>query len=124
MIKLMAILKFNEETFTHGIAPISYSWNISNPSVIQLNLPHAKSEVSTALVLSNKKIRDNEHNNNNAVFSSNFNSSTVYSTGVRPGEAQVSVQLAIEYPSEYKGSKNWFSKTITLRINDKLKVDI
>jgi hypothetical protein len=29
----------------------------------------------------NKKIRDNENNNNNAVFMSHFNSSTIYSTG-------------------------------------------
>lgn len=34
MIKLVAILKFHEETFTHGIAPISYSWNASSPSTL------------------------------------------------------------------------------------------
>jgi len=122
MIKLVAILKFEEETFTHGIAPISYSWNVSSPSTLQLNLPRAPE--STALVLANKKIRDNEQNNNNAVFTSHFNSSTVYSTGLRPGEAQVSVQLALEYPDQYRGARNWFAKTVTLRVRDKLKVDI
>ena len=39
MIKMIAILKHNEETFTHGVAPISYSWNISNPNVLHLSLP-------------------------------------------------------------------------------------
>ena len=43
MIKMIAILKYNEETFTHGIAPISFNWNISNSNVLQLNLPQ-KSE--------------------------------------------------------------------------------
>ena len=39
-IKLIAILKYNEETITHGSAPISYSWNISNQNVLSLNTPH------------------------------------------------------------------------------------
>jgi hypothetical protein len=40
MIKMFAILKHNEETFTHGIAPISYNWNSSNQNVLALNLPN------------------------------------------------------------------------------------
>lgn len=35
---MFAILKFNDETFSHGIAPISYSWNTSNQNVLTLNL--------------------------------------------------------------------------------------
>lgn len=129
MIKLIAILKYNEETFTHGIAPISYSWNISNPSILHLNLPHKANvtqvaHASTALVLSNKNIRDNEHNNNNAVFISHFNSSTIYTTGGKPGEAFVTLSLAIEYPDQYKSERNWFSKTVILRIKDMLSVGI
>jgi len=38
MIKMFAILRHNEETFSHGIAPISYSWNSSNQNVLSLNL--------------------------------------------------------------------------------------
>jgi len=32
--------------------------------------------------------------------------------------------LAIEYPDLYRTSKNWFTKSITLRVKEKLKVDI
>ena len=42
MIKMIGILKFNEETFTHGVAAVSYNWNISNPHVLKLNLPAGK----------------------------------------------------------------------------------
>lgn len=34
MIKLIGVLKYKDEQFTHGIAPISYSWNVSNPNVL------------------------------------------------------------------------------------------
>lgn len=34
MIKLIGILKYNDETFTHGLAPLSYAWNVSNPNVL------------------------------------------------------------------------------------------
>jgi hypothetical protein len=55
---------------------------------------------------------------------SHFNSSTIYTTGGKSGEVLVSVLLAIEYPEQYKSVKNWFSKSITLRVKEKLKVDI
>lgn len=133
---MFAILKHNEETFTHGIAPISYSWNSSNQNVLALNLPNKIGGESSSnalattvarhslVVFSNKKIRDNENNNNNAVFLSHFNSSTIYTTGGKSGEVLISVLLAIEYPDQYKSAKNWFSKSITLRVKEKLKVDI
>lgn len=120
---MIAVLKHNEEQFTQGIAPISFNWNVSNQNVLQLYLPH-KMEGALKLVIANKKIRDNEANNDNAVFLSLFNSSTVYTTGGKPGEAFVSLQLAIEYPEQYKYEKNWFSRTITVRVRDKLKIDI
>jgi len=104
MIKMFAILKHNDETFTHGIAPISYNWNSTNQNVLALNLPNklgGGESTSNALatmvarnalvVFQNKKIRDNESNNNNAVFLSHFNSSTVYTTGGKSGEALVTV---------------------------------
>ncbi len=40
MIKMFAILKHNDEAFTHGIAPISYNWNSTNQNVLALNLPN------------------------------------------------------------------------------------
>lgn len=73
----------------------------------------------------NKKIRDNAANNNNAVFLTNFNSTTIYTTGGKQqGEAIVSVTLAIEYPDAYKTTKNWFTKSVIVRVKDKLKVEI
>lgn len=38
-IKVQAVLKFNEEYFNHGIAPISYNWNCTNPRAVNLELP-------------------------------------------------------------------------------------
>lgn len=43
------------------------------------------------VVFQNKKIRDNEKNNNNAVFMTHFNSSTIYTTGGKQGEVLVNV---------------------------------
>jgi hypothetical protein len=68
MIKMFAVLKFNEETFTNGIAPISYSWNSSNHNILAVTYPSISSvqneAPSTALatniqVYLNKKIRNN-----------------------------------------------------------------
>jgi len=67
MIKLIGILKYQQETFTHGIAPISYSWNCSNPNILSLSFP-SKTDIkqsnvlTTSLIMASKKIRDNEHN--------------------------------------------------------------
>ena len=103
MIKIFAILKHSDETFSHGIAPISYSWNSSNQNVLSLNLVTKVSGEpsmnalatsvgrSALVVFQNKKIRDNENNNNNAVFMSHFNSSTIYTTGGKSGEVLVNV---------------------------------
>ena len=58
--------------------------------------------------MASKKIRDNEHNNDNSVFFTAFNSSSMYSLGIKQGEAMVSLQLAIEYPDKYRHEKNIF----------------
>jgi hypothetical protein len=73
--------------------------------------------------MASKKIRDNE-SNTNVVFLSQFNSSTIYSTGNKQGEALVYLQLAIEYPDKYKYDKNWFSTRIMIRVKDKLTVEV
>ena len=64
MIKLIGVLKYHQETFTHGIAPISYQWNCSNPNILSLNFPSKQdikqSNVFTStLIMASKKIRDN-----------------------------------------------------------------
>jgi len=37
LLKQLAVLKYNNETFTHGIAPVSFSWNCSNPDILEPN---------------------------------------------------------------------------------------
>lgn len=37
LFKQTVVLKFHDETFSHGIAPVSYHWTSSNENVI---LPH------------------------------------------------------------------------------------
>jgi hypothetical protein len=49
-IKVQAVLKFNEEYFNHGIAPISYNWNCTNPRAVNLELP-SKQELASQLGL-------------------------------------------------------------------------
>jgi len=51
MIKMFAILKHNDETFTHGIAPTSYNWNSSNQNILALNLPNKLGAESTSNAL-------------------------------------------------------------------------
>ena len=83
MIKLIAVLKYNNELFTHGIAPISYSWNCSNPTILQLSLPAKSNEASlaTSLIMASKNIRNNEIGDSSATFLTTFNSSTIYTVG-------------------------------------------
>lgn len=40
LVKLNAVLKYNNEYFTHGVAPISYTWESNNGRVLQLELPN------------------------------------------------------------------------------------
>jgi hypothetical protein len=126
---MIGILKYYQETFTHGVAPISYNWNCSNPNILSLNFP-SKSDIkqssalTTTLIMASKKIRDNEQNTNDAVFLTSFNSSTIYSVGGKQGEALVSLQLAIEYPAKYRYDRNWFTTKIIVRVNEKLTVDV
>ena len=54
MIKMFAILKYKDETFTHGIAPISYSWNSSNQNVLSLNLPQKSGEMNALATMASR----------------------------------------------------------------------
>lgn len=128
MIKLNGILKYHQETFTHGIAPISYSWNCSNPNILGLQLP-SKGESQSMLMgssvfMASRKIRDNHENKNDAVFFSNFNSSTVYGLASKQGEAMVSLLLAIEYPDKYRNDQNYFTTRVMLKVNEMLAIEV
>jgi len=62
MIKMNGILKYHGETFTHGVAPISYSWNCSNPNIVNIQLPikdGVQQIYGSNIVMASKKIRDN-----------------------------------------------------------------
>jgi hypothetical protein len=73
------VLKYDTEYFNHGIAPISYAWNCSSSRVLTLELPHDVSR--------QRKLRNNLKNDENAQFTTTFNSSTVYATGSKEGDA-------------------------------------
>jgi hypothetical protein len=55
-----------------------------------------------------KVIRNNAENNNAAVFTTSFNSSSIHAKALKAGEAIINVRFAIEYPQLYKNSPNWF----------------
>ena len=123
----MAVLKYGEELFHHGIAPISYSWNCTEGRVLALDIP-TKQELANNLVMTSRYIRNNEKNNDKIEFFTSFNSSSLYATGEQEGETLVSVHhvifshsslympfsvlLAIEYPQKYqkkyRKEQNWF----------------
>ncbi len=74
--------------------------------------------------MSSKKIRDGFTSNDNAVFLTQFNSSSVYALGVKQGEAQVSLLIAIEYPDKYRSEKNWLTTSIIVRVTEQLSVGV
>lgn len=59
LVKLNAVLKFNSEYFTHGIAPISYSWTSNDGRVLSLDLPVDSSQKS-------RRVRNNQRNDDDA----------------------------------------------------------
>ena len=66
MVKLIGILKFQNETFTHGVAPISYGWNCSSPALVEVQMPNKDGVqiIGANIVMSSKKLRDNSLNKN------------------------------------------------------------
>ena len=130
LIKLGVVLKYNNEYFHHGIAPISYNWNCNPERVLQLDIPTKQDLASTHgmapnnLVMTSKYVRNNLENNDKASFFSSFNSSSIYANAAKDGDAQVNILIAIEYPDEYRHDKNWFSMSATLRIVQKLVINV
>jgi hypothetical protein len=133
LLKQLAVLKYNNETFTHGIAPVSFSWNCSNPDILEPNpslleplqyqrnskaTDHPEQQGSSRYSghqTSTKTIRDNLKNNA-AVFSSAFNSSGIHARALRAGEATLQVTMAIEYPNVYRRDQNWFQTSALLKV--------
>ena len=119
----MAVLKFGEELFHHGIAPISYSWNCTEGRVLALDIP-TKKELANNLIMTSRYIRDNQKNNDKTEFFTSFNSSSIYATGEHEGETLVSVLLAIEYPEKYRSEQNWYKSSVTVKVTDRLTISV
>ena len=61
ILKQMVQLKHGEETFSFGIAPISFNWNASSQSILKTYLPRDTSSQSAMAKVgaSSLMIRDN-----------------------------------------------------------------
>jgi hypothetical protein len=70
----------------------------------------------------NRRLRNNVKNDDTALFTSTFNSSSVYATAGKEGDAKVSVLVAIDYPQEYKSKQNWFVGSATVKVTEQLKI--
>ena len=85
VIKMIAVLKHNDEFFHHGIAPVSYTWTVSETRVLDLDLP-TKQElaqvhgIGSNLAQTSRYVRDNEANREINFFTA-FNSSSIYASG-------------------------------------------
>jgi len=126
IIKLNGVLKFGEEYFNHGVAPISYNWNSTAQNVLLVQIPNRSdlpSGSSTGVLHQTKKIRDATRGGI-YTFHTALNSSSVYSQANGVGESEVQLDLAIEYPVTYYYEKNWFSTRITVRTTQELTVNV
>lgn len=72
--------------------------------------------MDSQFTMAQKAIRDGLRNDNNRFFFSAFNSSSIYATATHDGDAQLNVQLAIEYPELYRKEKNWFDTVATIKV--------
>jgi hypothetical protein len=122
LIKLNAVLKYQNEYFNHGIAPISYSWETNNGRVLEIQLPQDGS--NSGVTQKSRKIRHNEKNMDEVFFATDFNSSSVYSIAGREGNAQIRVDLAVEYPQNYRTEKNWFQTHSTIKVAQQLEINV
>lgn len=132
LLKQIAVLKYGQETFSHGIAPLSFSWNCSDRSILKPYLPQdhfEEHQVSghdrSAFINQNSiTLRNNKRGDDQAKFSTQFNSSSIYSKAQRPGEAQLSVRMAIQYPAKYSNQPNWFETSTIIKVEDKLSISV
>jgi len=49
MLKQLAVLKHHNETFSHGVAPISWDWNCSHPGILRPHVPSDSDSSSSQL---------------------------------------------------------------------------
>lgn len=120
MFKQLAVLKYDNETFTHGVAPISWDWNCSHPSILRPNF------TSTENIhhVQSRQIRDNSRNDNSALFTTQFNSSSIHANALKAGEAILRVRMAIEYPQKYGKEQNWFKTDAIVKVQDRLSINV
>lgn len=81
LVKMNAVLKHGPEYFNHGIAPLSYSWNVTSTRTLNLELPLDAQK--------NRRLRNNLKNDDNVMFATSFNSSSVYATAGKEGDTVV-----------------------------------
>jgi len=101
--KAFAVLKYGEETFNFGIAPISYSWTTNSSATLHLEQPShsdlAKTPVrADDLILTSRYVAGLDRR----LFHSSYNSSSVTVAATREGAGTVMVQAAIEYPEVHR----------------------
>lgn len=107
LLKQIVVLKYQNEVFSHGIAPISYDWSSNNEEILR-PYPSIKKNEDMHPHSYTKVIRDNWNRNENAKFVTQFNSSSIYVKAENQGEANLQVRMAIEYPKRYNNEPNWF----------------
>ena len=105
--KAVAVMKYQFETFNHGIAPLSYNWNTTQ--ILSLHEPSkedlaTKHGIASNLVMASTKVRNNLMNDDSAHFYSSFNSSSIYLAAGGTGDGALSVQVAMNFPKEYQHS--------------------
>lgn len=106
--RLNTRLLHNSEVFLHAVGPVSYSWKSSTASY-DLLLPSNDDLMSTnSHFVSNRREIWNAEVGSDQMFATNFNFSSISGYARQTGSSLVSVQLAIEYPDEYRSQKNWF----------------
>lgn len=108
------------------MAPISYAWNVSDPSVLKTYLPKdSHSPVHSANLYggSSVNIRNNQ-DRRDRVFTTSFNSSGVFQEAMTPGTTLLKVKVAILYPSEYAYEQNWFEAEADIRVQEELSIAV
>ena len=124
LIKLNAMLKYNNEYFDNGIAPISYSWSTDQARVVSLEIPKESGSGASSLLQRSLKVRNNEKGDDHAVFTTPFNCSSVYVMAAKEGDAEISVQVAIEYPAQYLTQANWLESHAHVKVTPQLKIAV
>jgi hypothetical protein len=98
-IKIIALLKSHNETFTHAIYPVEYTWTSKQFNVFSLRTDD-KREDSVNIVQSMQP--------------------AVEGTAHKPGEADILLHVVITYPEMYRNELHEFTANSVLRVLDPL----